>query len=636
MATAYMTHAALMDKLQALASHNIIREIDYQFARFSEQFTDKSSEPGLLALVCASLSHELGQGNTCIDLAEFCQRRSVFAGSEVSPPAYDDLIKHLESESFVGSPGQSTPLILDGERLYLQRYFRYEQEVAAHLCIAAQRQHQLDLDSARRRLDSYFDELPGSDDQKLAAALALTRSLVVIIGGPGTGKTTVAARILALLLENLSSFDHNPLIRLAAPTGKAAMRLSMSIRQALEEIPCEAAIKAAIPNQVATIHRLLGIGDSTGRPRFDSNNRLSTDILIVDEVSMIDIRLMAKLLDSLTPACRVILMGDQNQLPSVEAGNFLADLYRFKQDVPINCYSKACAGLLADLTGHSVESHDAGTSLTDCLVELRQTFRFSPESGIARLARAVHEGNLLDLDELLSSPSYGDGSFDLQLNAPLGSEDIDDLVSHFETYFNLIADETAGAVEKISRFDASRVLTPLRQGPVSTTSLNQVIEQRLITLGLISTAQEYYVGRPVLINRNDYNLMLFNGDIGICLDDPEDGNRKVAFLNPDRSVTWLLPNRLPPHETCYAMTIHKSQGSEFDHVIIVLPEELPRTNMEMLNRELMYTAITRARKSLSLFAGESLLMEIISHRYARGSGLTQRLTEIEKSHQFQS
>jgi exodeoxyribonuclease V alpha subunit len=347
---------------------------------------------------------------------------------------------------------------------------------------------------------------------------------------------------------------------------------------------------------------------------------------------MIDIQLMAKLLESLPPSCRIILMGDQNQLPSVEAGNFLADLFRLKQDMQVNSYSTGDSLLLAGLVGHAVSSNDAATPMTDCLCELEQTFRFSPESGIARLAHVVHEGNLADLDELLSLQSNGVGLADLEIHSPLDPESKVNLVSDFSPYFNLVADDTASTQDKINQFDSCRVLTPLRQGPISTAGLNSIIEQQLIDMGLISTKQDYYIGRPVLINRNDYNLKLFNGDIGICLDDPNDGLRKVAFLYPDGTVKRLLPARLPPHETCYAMTIHKSQGSEFNHVTIVLPDDPTLANIELLNRELLYTAITRAKKSLTLFASQARLVDIINHRYIRRSGLTQRLSEYDKRH----
>jgi exodeoxyribonuclease V alpha subunit len=625
MVTVKMTDAALMNKLQALVSHNVIREIDYQFARFSAQHTSETSEPGLLALLCASLSYELGQGNTCLDLTEFCHRTTVFEGSEISPPAHDNLINHLGKESFVGSPGHSTPLILDGEKLYFQRYYQCEQEIADRIRIAAQQKHDVDPDSASKILNRYFGELPESKDQKLAAALALTRSLVVISGGPGTGKTTTAVRILALLVEVLSSPEHSPLIRLAAPTGKAAMRLSTSIRHALEQLPCDDAIKAAIPVQATTIHRLLGIRSVTGKSRFDRNNLLSADILIVDEVSMIDIQLMAKLLESLPPACRIILIGDQNQLPSVEAGNVLADLYRLKQDLQVNSYSKDYAGLLSDLVGSPINSENTATSITDCLCELEQTFRFSPQSGIARLAQAVHEGNLLDE----SSQSIESESAGLEIHSTLDPEGNTNLAGNFKPYFDLVADDAVSTQDKINRFDCCRVLTPLRQGPVSTAGLNSIIEQQLSEMNLISTRQDYYIGRPVLINRNDYNLGLFNGDIGICVDDPIDGLRKVAFLYPDGTEKKLLPARLPPHETCYAMTIHKSQGSEFDHVLIVLPDDPTLAKMDLLNRELLYTAITRARKSLALFASQDQLVDIVSRRYIRRSGLTQKLSKSE-------
>jgi exodeoxyribonuclease V alpha subunit len=364
--------------------------------------------------------------------------------------------------------------------------------------------------------------------------------------------------------------------------------------------------------------------------RFDRNNLLSADILIVDEVSMVDIQLMAKLLESLPPTCRIILIGDQNQLPSVAAGNFLADMYRLKQDVPVNSYSTEYARLLADLIGHPVGSDTTATAMTDCLCELEQTFRCKPESGIARLARIVHEGNLDDLKELLSQQPHHTESSGLEFNSPLEPDDNVNLVSNFEAYFNLTADAAATTQDIINRFDSFRVLTPLREGPISTASLNSIIERQLSDKGLINTSEDYYIGRPVLINKNDYNLQLFNGDIGVCLDDPNDGLRKVSFLYPDGSFKSILPAKLPSHETCYAMTIHKSQGSEFDRVMILLPDDPTRSNRDLLNRELLYTAITRARVSLSLFASQAQLKDVINKRYIRRSGLTQKLAQYKQ------
>lgn len=475
--------------------------------------------------------------------------------------------------------------------------------------------------------------------QKVAAAVALTRRFAVISGGPGTGKTTTVTKLLAALVEQaqakLEDDGLMPTIKLVAPTGKAAARLTESIGKAVAELPLDPLVKKHIPTESSTLHRLLGAIPNRAEFRHHRHNHLHVDILVVDEASMVDLPMMFKLLDALPSDARLILLGDKDQLSSVEAGAVLGDICSFND----YGFSQAQSKSLAQLTGYqtlasSRVENSIDAPICDSLCMLQKSYRFDARSGIGQLAKAINTGKAQQVESVLTK-----GFNDIQ-HCPLSADNynqmITTLVANYRHYLDRIShnkvDEVTDkretqeqkALAVLALFSQCRLLCAIREGDFGVTGLNQRIETRLAARRLIQTTDElWYVGRPVMVTRNDHGLGLYNGDIGICmLDDSESEPRlKVYFELPDGSVKSVLPSRVPEHETAYAMTIHKSQGSEFELTVMILPPDFS----PILTRELIYTGVTRAKKELMLFADLSVLKRGIKIKTERVSGLVQRL-----------
>jgi exodeoxyribonuclease V alpha subunit len=599
-------------ELQRLREAGLLGELDLQFAALIGRLADDESRE--LALGAALASHWSTGGHVCLELEQVAGRGLAPEHPDLIAPELADWIRALAESPVVGAPGDYRPLILDpAGRLYLHRYWRYESELAAELAArAGEPVTGLDRERLAAGLRELFPAQTGirPDWQQLAAAQALLRRFCVISGGPGTGKTSTVVRILALLRQQ--SGGDRLKIGLAAPTGKAAARMQESIRAAKQRLGLAPELVAAIPDAAQTLHRLLGWRPDGAGFRYGRDNPLPLDLLIVDEASMVDLALMARLLRALGPDTRLILLGDRDQLASVEAGAVLGDICG-----PVPGFSPAFAAQLGALTGAEAPAA-AGRPppLADCLAVLRHSYRFGADSGIGRLAQAVNQGRGEAACALLAAREPADIAW-----LDPGLEPAGAALDGYREYLQLLA---AGAEpgQVFAAFARFQVLCALRQGPFGVAGLNQAIETGLQRAGLIAPRAGWYPGRPVMVVRNDYNLHLYNGDIGITVADPQrPGRLQVCFLSADGALRRLAPARLPPHETVYAMTVHKSQGSEFEQVLLVLPD----ADNPLLTRELVYTGITRARTGFRLRAPAGLLALAVGRRLARASGLRDAL-----------
>lgn len=581
---------------QALAT-DFFADIDREFARWIAR--QQPTVSPWLKLIAALVSRARGEGHACLDLAGVGgSLLKTSPGQEgLQFPALDLLIAELRASAVVTSPGGFAPLVLDAKgRLYLHRYWRYETNLAQAIrerapVVAADS----NAPSLRDKLDRLFPS-GGNPEQCLAAATALERSLCVITGGPGTGKTHTAGLILALLLETAPECP--PRIGLCAPTGKAATRLLDSIHTLKPRLPVAPELLAQLPAEAFTLHRLLGIHPVTNQPRHHRERPLPFDVVVLDEASMVDLALMAKLFDALPSGARLVLLGDKDQLASVEAGAVLGDI----------CHGAATRRETA-----------ANHALTRCIVQLDRSHRFADASGIGELGRAINAGSDEAVVEMLRSIDFGRPgvrSRELPTASALGEAIIQEVHSTFAP----LAHET-DPKRALQRLGELRILCALRRGPYGVETINRHLEQRFRTTGEMAGDGRHFAGRPVLVTRNDPALRLYNGDLGIILPDPDTGALRAWFDDAEGGTRSLLPARLPEHETAYAMTVHKSQGSEFDRALMILPER----DAPVLTRELLYTGVTRARKQVEIWCKESVLRTAVSRRIQRNSGLRDAL-----------
>lgn len=557
-------------------------------------------------------------------------------------------------------PGGAEPFVLDGSRIYTRRLADYEFRLARALRARARtRLEPNDPELFRRGLKALFPlgaPLPEGelDRQQLAAVFAALRGLTLLTGGPGTGKTSTVRAVLALLwcqrrAEGPAS-DLSPLrVGLAAPTGKAAARLTESLRSGLTPFLQKAS--GALPPGATldelrsfyeglrpqTLHRLLVF--QRARPtrfRHDRERPLPHDVVVVDEASMIDLALMAKLVDAVRPTSRLLLLGDPHQLASVGAGSVLADMLDGGRD-PSLVLTPAFAKQVRDASGLTVRGRKAaGTQrpLGDCTVALVHNHRFPADSPLGRLASAVLTSEddpapaFAALPELSDAPDAPVGRLAHGARGALPAEARRRILAGYRPYLErLLAgprpNETleafhAAVLEAFGRF---RVLCAHRRGALGVAGFNERIE-RLLARELAGFVPEdpFYLGRPILVRRNDYVVRRYNGDFGIVVEN-ERGERTVAFPGEDGRVEYLAPVRLPLHQTVFAMTIHKSQGSEFDEVLVVLPAH----SSPILTRELLYTGVTRGRKRVALLSSDEILAETLKRRVERASGLSEAL-----------
>ena len=587
------------------------------FARMLERLQGETIPELSLAarLLCAAIN----RGHVCLNLASALTEESDLCqtgqqNSTVTNLSLPDWRSRLLDSRVVGQPGELRPLILDqANRLYLYRYWAYEQALAEGVARRARDISANKIQGLATIVERYFPDRDEAvpDWQRIATLIAVTRAFTVISGGPGTGKTTTVVKILALLLE-LS--EQAPLsIALAAPTGKAAARLKSSISKAKGRLPCSDDLRDQIPEEVQTLHRLLGFRHRSPYFRHDADTPLPYDVVVVDEASMVDLPLMAKLVSALHPQARLILLGDKNQLASVEAGAVLGDICQTGTDTLFSKTMHQHFGPLLELPD-SFYGSSVASGLTDSLVTLQRNYRFAADSGISRLARAVNEGASQQAEQLLDATDTSGTSWrDCPESSRLAHALKEPVLEGFSPYLS-----AASVEEAFNMFSRFMILCALRNGPFGVVDVSQTAESILAQSGIIHTESRWYHGKPIMVTANDYRLGLFNGDTGIVWPDPDREGQLRAFF-PDASGTLrsLAPARLPAHETVFACTVHKSQGSEFERVLLLLPPHDSRA----LTRELVYTGITRAKGSVQLWGSRETLRLALGRRVQRNSGL---------------
>lgn len=554
----------------------LLRHSDGAIIGLSDRMALKSS--------LVELSSSASMGSSCIYLS--AEIKEVFERLSAHLPWFS-LATEFSCEG--------TVILLQDNRLYLNKYFNAERDIEISLEALIEQKPAV---NEALILEKISDLKYINHTGTRVILNTLRQNLSVITGGPGTGKTTIVVRVLALLIELYYKQGHSKLsIEILAPTGKAAARVKESIvaqkNEWLQDLRgFDKDIIGAIPEKSQTVQKFLGINPTTRKSRFKRGQKANVDILIVDEASMLDLMLMKELLAAIRPTTRLILLGDPYQLASVEAGNVLAQIV-------------AAASL------------SKNTWLSNACTELTESHRFTIDSGIGKLAAASNEGNIVEVLAILYDETIGDVSFD-GIDQALAQSILG--YQHYKSVIRSLSDLGQGsAAEVFSAFGQWQVFSPFRKGKLGVEGINLAIEE-VLSLGPTDT---WYVGKPVIITANDHALKLYNGDIGICLD--KEG-KTVCFPATEPDENGFLNYRfidtriLPDYQLVFAMTVHKSQGSEYERCMLVVPE--PTDNQQnLLTREILYTAITRAKKEFMLFSTESEVERMVLNKTERMSGL---------------
>lgn len=607
--------------------------IDRAFARFVAR--DVHADGAALVYHTALLvSVERAQGNSCVDLAAHAEQLSPDVASDYRFPALPVWQNALLASARCSLAHDAdanegdlalTPLVLDHKRLYLRRFYVAERRLARSIRtrVEAPPMSPEQLERSAPLFRQLFPNAATSMDwQAMAAVAALRSPLVFVTGGPGTGKTTVAARLLALLLDRDATLD----IAVAAPTGRAAARLTEAIGAAVQRERLEQVVGTQLPSSGSTLHRLLGYTPWNEQFRFHAGNPLPHNVVIVDEASMVDVLMMDALFGALRPSARLIVLGDPDQLASVETGFVLGDVARAAHAAGQSDTEPHSAGLYRDYArlgggdGLRREARATTPPLRDAVVRLRVSYRFGARPGIGALATAMQEGEADTALAVLADDGFtdvaldhGHGTGDNGAGGQWAARLLAPVMPQLDEY--LEATDAESALMALSRF---RILCALRDGDTGVSGLNATVERWLAPRG--KRVDGWYDHRPVLVTANDPGMRLFNGDVGMTL--AVDGVPMVHFPLPGGGVRTLAPSRLPAHETAWAMTVHKAQGSEFDHVRFVLPT----TDSRILTRELLYTGITRAKERVSIMGTPELVRLATSRTVVRASGLVDQLT----------
>ena len=577
-------------RLDSLLRAGHLADIDRHFGALAAELDGRGGAE--VAVAAALASAWARSGHACVSLPEVAGRP--WPDPDGAPlPDLDAWVEALAASPVVAGPGseERRPLVLDrAGRLYLERFWAAERETAAGLLRLAGA-----VAAGPAGFEGALDRLfPGSelaDDRPRAAARsALRHRLCVVSGGPGTGKTTTVAAIVGLLVD-LGLADPGR-IALAAPTGKAAARLQEAVRGRQSDLVAKVPGMEDFPARASTVHRLLA--------RRGRGGTLPVDALVLDEASMVDLALMARVLAALPGGARLLLLGDASQLASVQPGSMFADLCR--------------AGR-------------RGSPLAGCVTELAHNWRFREAGGIGRVAAATVHGDAGAVLESLRAPSEGaDDAGELR--------DLPDPAA-FDRLAAKLADERfapsledarrrTGPAEGGGAARAFQVLCANRAGPFGAERFNRLVERRLRAHGLVPANDAFYPGRPILVTRNDPRTGLSNGDTGVVVREPG-GPARVWFpelRGEDGGPRLVSPARLPPHESFFALTVHRAQGSEYDEVAIVLGP----ADSRVATRELLYTAVTRARRRVVVHGSEESVAAAVERVTERLSGLHDALT----------
>jgi exodeoxyribonuclease V alpha subunit len=587
-----------------------------------------------------AVSQKLSEGHICLDIEKynlFINEKTETELHELNPfLCSGDFFrgKEISKDSFVSSSSQTDkPFVLHANKLYLQRYFEYESEIIQQIKNFVEKESftwdlsEKLLGRQKNLIHALFESSEDTDNlsaaesvnwQLVAALTAILKKLSIVTGGPGTGKTTTLAKILAILYSD----NPNLKVALAAPTGKAAARMKESLSQAKDSLAgLSEEVKSQFDEMEAkTIHRLLGYKKNSPYFKHNAENSLEYDVIIIDESSMISAPMMAKLMTAISTSARLIFLGDKNQLASVEAGSVFGDICLSLGD-KMNVFSESNAQLINTFIAQEkhkiqpdfISSLPMSHLLSEHIVELKRSYRFKSTEGIGLFSKALIQGHISDKNYQDSEQCKGEY---VKVEEDENSSLLDEFMIKYKSYI-----EEEDSKKALQKLNDVRFLCTVHEGKYGVNHYNRLIADFLKKKGLLHPQNGFYENQPIIIMRNDYALGLFNGDVGIIRKDDK-GVFKAWFESVDGSIKQVLPGFISAYETVFAMTIHKSQGSEFTSVAVILPKD---EKLAILTRELLYTGITRGKKEVVLFGNKAVIDSAVLRKVERASGIIERI-----------
>ncbi len=581
---------------------------DLAFARLLAS-REKSELKDISFLTAAMVSNELSRGHTCLLIEQWAGKELEDENEKFSEIVFPDEKLWLEQISSMEALNvENPPLVLSKKRLYLGKYRDFEKKLVSRMLSMVKMTSSKMPD--REFFSHLFPEEKTPSYQKTAVFSALHQNLSIITGGPGTGKTTTVAKIILALKHIYPEF----VISLAAPTGKAAARMNESMCNAREYIASHTEIPENFLENLditgSTVHRLLGAGYMTHKFTYNSKNPLSSDTVIIDEASMMDISLFSRLMSALKKNSRLILIGDRDQLASVEAGAVLADVC---EAWPPGMFSKKKDELYRSLFGEKPPGDiSVSDNFSSPVTELKKSWRFEKVPAIGELSAAV---NSMKKPAHIEDVFKQHGSNNIKFTAVKNFNGIRALIEKEaeEAYADLFKETSPEKKSEV--LEKFRILSPVRRGQFGVEMINRVVEDMFMRKGFIHERSMNYDGKIIMIRKNSRQTELYNGDTGIISGDV------CFFPSSGGGIKPVSKVRLPEHEPAYAVTVHKSQGSEYDRVLIIIPPE----HNPIITKELIYTAITRARSSVHIAGASETLYRAVSEKVQRASGIKEEI-----------
>lgn len=611
-----------MESIVRLRNAGALSALDAEFAATLKRLEHDADDRALIGAAFASRATR--EGHVCADLERLAGTPLTDGLGNAIPdfvfPSLDDWRRSLVASKFVSDGTSVAPLVLDGSsRLYLARLFEDEQRLARALLDMVLPS---DVPPDTIGLVGLVERLFGPaqrdepDSQRIGAEISAVSRLTVITGGPGTGKTTTVAKVLVLaLFEALARGKKRPRALLLAPTGKAAARLAEATARVKASLDCPKEILPLIPDTAQTIHRALGASRPGRAFRLDAQRPLYADVIVVDEASMVDVTMMRRLVEAVPKSARLVLLGDHRQLSSVEAGAVLADICG---DATAPSYSRSLAARITRTFGESLPAafvSDKAPGISDAVVLFRRSYRFGKETPLGALAAGVERGDADAVLDVLTSRSNGVTLLEPPAERAANPKLAERILEGFRAFGGA---STAG--EALGRAEDFRVLCAHRQGPLGVIDMNRMIERLLVERRVLARTQGP-IGL-VMVTKNDANVGLFNGDVGVTFRESPDAPVRTYFVKPGSAAARALSlARVPAHDPAFAISVHKSQGSEFDEVVVILPP----LGSPLLVRELFYTAVTRAKSRLVVHASAAVIRQAVQRRMHRSSGLEDAL-----------